>query len=551
MKVICELKGTFERLTADNSMPQQTSLSTLVNDLRAIATSQGHHHIHPIHQSFGLDFLPQTTLKHLLKQVEGRSPFLTSTLLKPVYDNFNSSQTVYNYRFFTPNLSLNLSPDNPQIPNWSGERCESIYNLVISENTIDPILKTIRQEALTLFNQKTSLEIIKSALRSPTNFAIPVVLSNGNHVMIWLQFEDLDPEIQEAILILTHEQESNLISPTAQQLVNEYKHTYSISSHQNLPELTISPNESTYQEFVIGRKKHRQVLENMINSAEQFLAIASFRLEDELIIPLISQKAKELPQGVWILTDLGSDVLDRIDTNMEGKIEHDYAESDRRKKECLRLLAASGASIRSGLFHVKFYITEKSAYLGSCNLTGGSLERNGEAGIVWHNTTEHHQLFQQFCYLWNKQTTEEIIPSPQGIVSKGLPNHFSLSRCQGFLNSSNYKKDLTNALQEFASNPQGKISIYTRNFHPTPEQEEMLQYLPYTIFYGYRNNSDLQARPIENLHAKIVLLGTQVAYIGSQDFAFGRKSNHDLTYKITDKNTIEKIIQLSYNLNHH
>lgn len=32
--------------------------------------------------------------------------------------------------------------------------------------------------------------------------------------------------------------------------------------------------------------------------------------------------------------------------------------------------------------------------------------------------------------------------------------------------------------------------------------------------------------------------------MGSQDFAFGRRSNHDLTYKTTDLNEIQAITQL-------
>jgi hypothetical protein len=61
------------------------------------------------------------------------------------------------------------------------------------------------------------------------------------------------------------------------------------------------------------------------------------------------------------------------------------------------------------------------------------------------------------------------------------------------------------------------------------------------ISFGSYNATSLQARKIHNLHAKIIIIGSQVAYIGSQDFTFSYNPLLDLTYKTTDSQEIKLI----------
>ena len=68
------------------------------------------------------------------------------------------------------------------------------------------------------------------------------------------------------------------------------------------------------------------------------------------------------------------------------------------------------------------------------------------------------------------------------------------------------------------------------------------------IYFGNRNYTRLPAIPITNLHAKIIVIGSQVAYIGSQDFAFRPNPLLDLTYKTTNPQEIELITQQIKNL---
>ena len=261
---------------------------------------------------------------------------------------------------------------------------------------------------------------------------------------------------------------------------------------------------------------------------------------------MITEKSVRIP--IWILTDFSNEVQDRVDSNMDGQRESDpkYADSDLKKIKCLRILSKAGVGFRSGNFHLKTYISEQSAYLGSCNLTGGSLERNGEGGMLWKNTSEHQFLVEYFRYLWTHQTTSQSIPSPIGFRYESLEKvSGSPPQSDRFLDHYVFKKDLSNSLKKFSGQ---EIWIYTRNFQPLSPQLNLLTNHRNRIFYGSYNATNLQAKQIPNLHAKIIIIGGQVAYIGSQDFAFSPNPFLDLTYKTTDPQEIRLIAQQIKNL---
>ena len=274
--------------------------------------------------------------------------------------------------------------------------------------------------------------------------------------------------------------------------------------------------------------------------------ICSYRLEDQAILQMIAEKSKQIP--IWILTDFSNEVQDRVDSNMDGQrvSDPDYANSDLKKRQCLAMLRKAGLGFRSGNFHIKTYISEQSAYLGSCNLTGGSLERNGEAGMLWQNTSEHQFLVEYFRYLWTHQTTSQSIPSPNGFCNESLETiSGSPPHSDRFLDHHTFKQDLSKSLKKFTGQ---EVRIYTRNFQPLSPQLNLLTNPHNRIFYGSYNATTLQARRIPNLHAKIIIIGSQVAYIGSQDFAFRPHPLLDLTYKTTDPQEIKLITQQTQNL---
>jgi len=395
------------------------------------------------------------------------------------------------------------------------------------------------------FIQNHPLKALNLVLRSknPELFAIPL----PNNCTAWLQPNELHQALQRAIHILRSESENNFpsdeLTETVQKLVMAYRARY--PEQVIISDLTIA-NITAKTDIKIGRGIHRQTLEELISSAQKFLLICSYRLEDQAIIQMIAEKSKQIP--IWILTDFSNEVQDRVDSNMDGQrvSDLDYANSALKKRKCLAMLRKAGLGFRSGNFHIKTYISEQSAYLGSCNLTGGSLERNGEAGMLWQNTSEHQFLVEYFRYLWTHQTTSQSIPSPNGFCNESLEKISGLPpQSDRFLDHHAFKQDLLLSLQNFAGQ---EIQIYTRNFQPLPPQLNLLTNPRNRIFYGSYNATTLQARRIPNLHAKIIIIGSQVAYIGSQDFAFRSNPLLDLTYKTTDLKEIKLIAQQNQNL---
>ncbi|MDB9312248.1 phospholipase D family protein [Spirulina sp. CS-785/01] len=547
MKIIYEITGQYERLDAEGKQRPHTSLDTLLAEIHRTATGMNCYQLQRVQQSFGLSFLPSQTVPHLIQQQQGESPLLTNTHLSPRKDS-PPSPSPSHYQFTSPDLDpIPLEEDDPQIPHPMSNSCSGIYRLTVLEQlaTTDPLFPIYEQAKNAVQGLLTEhpLEVLQQALSSPNpeEFAVPLP---DYHCTAWLRAEELPGLLQEALQGLTHEQFT--LSEEARSLVQSYRQVTpdSLPSWEQIPSLSPLSDIPPSQELCLGRGVHQERLQGLIEDAEQFLLICSYRLEDEGIVAAIARKAREIP--VWILTNFNSEVQDRVDAYYEAvrEVEPEYLNSDRHKKECLRSLLKANIPFRSGDIHLKTYLSEKTAYLGSCNLTGGSLNRNPEAGIFWQNTPEHQYLLNFFQQLWHKKAKAQFIPTSTGTGFQSKSLNFQarhLSTDAGFLNGFEYSKDLTQSLQEFSHHPQGEIWIYTRNLNPTPQQINLLKNLPTQIFYGQWNNSPLQANRIPYLHGKITIIGDKVAYLSSQDLAFSHRSSIDLTLKITNPQTIQNI----------
>ena len=551
MYIVWEVAGYYERFADEGEALSQTSLVSLFTDLRVIATQQKRHSLSTFHQSFGLNFLPVNTLTHLIHKTSRRSPLLAEQTLYPQIQNPESllSQKLQ-CRFVTTqlieNFAINLKHDDVEIPDNFIDRYVSSYRIKLGDvsNALTQDIQIHAINELEQFVKNHPVEVLNFALSSinPKLFSIP--LSNG--FIAWLDLNDLEASLQQALQILRNTEETALLSEFAQELVNAYRIKYPCKQiiGDDIPDLVSMDAPST--DIKIGRGIHRQTLEELIFNARQFLLICSYRLEDEAIVEMIVEKSRQIP--VWILTDFSNEVQDRVDANMDGtrEAEQEYANADRKKRECLRMLSRANLGFRSGNFHLKTYISDQSAYLGSCNLTGGSLERNGEAGMLWHSTPEHAFLVKYFRYLWTSKANAQVIPSPLGFRTESLENSMTpapINNC--LLDQAAYKVDLTNSLRRFAGQ---EIRIYSRNFQPLSPQLNLLSPTRSRIFYGNHNATGLQAKQIFNLHAKIVIIGSHVAYIGSQDFSFRHNPFIDLTYKTTNFQEIEVISHQARNL---
>lgn len=552
MKFVYELMGHYERVNAQGESLSYLSLETLLSDIQDYAKSLRCYQVKTLQKSFGLSFLPQRALPHLMEHYQGLSPQVTDTHISPIADNRKESTAVFQYEFKTQKpydyFTISLRPDDPQIPKFRGGICPGIYRYTLPENldsghSLFDIYRQANEKWQKVFSSREKdWELLQNALRSPNPDEFSIELFPG--CTVWLRPDELSPVLQEAIYgVFNH---NNVELPESRALIEQYRQCQPNSniSWGTIPSLS-SSEDSPRIELCCGRGLHRARLQQLIEQAQDFLLISSYRLEDEAIVEAIVEKSKSLP--VWLLTNFDSSVQDRVDadSNQEEDGDSAYGNSDHLKKRCLRRLLQGGVPFRSGPFHLKTYLSEQSAYLGSCNLTGGSLSRNPEVGYIWQQTSEHHFLIDLFRYLWNTKSKVKCLPISSGIgfhietveaIASPSPTHSS------FLNFYEYRRDLTQVLQKFSHHPDGEVVIYTRNFNPTPEQLNLLSHLPTQIYYGYSNNTHLEAQKLAHLHGKVIVIGDRVAYVGSQDCAFGRHPLIDLTFKTTDPQIIQEIV---------
>lgn len=569
MKVQYQLQGTFHRIQLSGIESNSVSLRDFIREVQAVATE--HHRQTPqlLRQSFGLNFLPEPVLINLLQQAQGAArecelyqvPSLQR--LQPVVSNSSSqAANTYSYQFRYSQTTLYLTPDNPQIPLWTGNNTEQSgnYTLTLEQpyypGVPDDFTKNVWQQAIKHWQQLPETQKIHIALQSldPAHFRL--LVSQTPHLSIWISLQDLSLDLRSAITFLSlGEGNVSTLSESVRLLVQQYQATYSLPIRKLPKQFKYEPDLLPAKRFVIGKRNSRSAIEKIISHARQFLLISSYIIEDETLTQLICQKAQELPPGVWVLTALRNEVLNKIDAQVSNNINirEEYQRSNQRKKACLQMLLNANIPIRSGTFHLKTYISEQYAYLGSCNLTGGSLDFNIEAGIVSRNTSIHSQLITLFQQFWQQHSRDEVIPTSNydGFSLRSL-HRFCRTSYESYptlLTPSQYQRDLIEHLRNF----KGQVQIYSRSFQPSLEIEQYLNLLDTRVFVDSTisaNHSKISINKIAHLHAKITLLGEEVAYIGGINFNFSNSSLSldDLMYKTTNSIEIHQIHQNIYSL---
>lgn len=564
MKVQCQLQGKFHRLKLSGTDSIPVSLVDLIREVQVVAIQN--HKLTPqlLRQSFGFDFLPKSVLITLLQQVQGvvrESEYQLPSL--QLLQGIGSSLTpqvpnTYRYQFTCPEATFNLTPDNPQIPIWTGSDSEQpgIYTITLDSPNHPDLSANFAhdtwQQAIEQWQTLPENQKIYIALQSlePTLFRLPT--PQKTQLQVWIDSQDLSLDLRSAITFLRlGEGDTSALSEIAKSLVHQYQLSNNVVVNSFILPAQLSANQiSPNQEVVIGRRNSRSILNKIISEARQFLLISSYIIEDEDLTELICKTAKNLPQGVWVLTDLRNEVVDRLDVQVSNNLSlrQEYQRSDQRKKACLRMLLDANIPIRSGAFHLKTYISEQSAYLGSCNLTGGSLDFNLEAGVVSQNNSTHTQLINLFRQFWQQRSRDEVIPISNwdGFRLRSR-NHSPQEKCESYpnlLTPSRYKRDLIEQLIHF----RGQVQIYSRSFQPGSEIEQFLRLLDTRVFIDSQvtpKHSMLNVKTIDNLHAKVTLLGDQFAYIGGVNFNFGNSplSMTDLMYKTTFAREITQIRQ--------
>lgn len=573
MKVKQTFLGTFHR-THLSGTEQQISLVDLMREVQAVATQHYGRSPALLRQSFGLDFLPQPVLISVLKLANAVATVgelyevRSLQLLHPTSSNLTGQQaSTYSYQFINAEFTLNLTPDDPQLPaTWSEDNLsqDRIYEIYL-DNPHYPSLSSdlvtqIWQQATQQWQAMPTTGIINKNLQSIDPTCFRVIRERNSE--IWLELQDLSIECREAIASLRqqqsiHDPDLSTLSEPANCLIQQYRAEYNIPANRNrqLEHLAIDETTRANSELAIGIGTNHSALKSIITNAQQFLLISSYIIEDESITKLICQKAQELSQGVWILTDLRDEVVDCLDTQADNTNRSElYRRSDELKQLCLQMLLDANIPIRSGAFHLKTIISEQAAYLGSCNLTPGSLNRNIEAGIVFKHNSALNELLKLFRNFWQQRSRDDVIPNSnlrrfelRSVQQYHSPN-YEHSQSASLLTPRQYQQDLMKQLKTF----KGEVQIYSRSFHPAPEITELLDspLIKVKLFVdsAFPPNvrlSNLSIELVDNLHAKVTVIGEQVAYIGGVNFNFKVHALPlaDVMYKITSAGAIAQIRQ--------
>lgn len=560
MKIHYQIQGIFYRQLVEGNLLSDVSLRQLLQEIQAVAT-QNHQRTHQLlRQSFGLQFIPNSVLTDLLKIANGvtqddqlyQSAGLK--LLFPSQSNFQQRvANRYIYQFISSEITLDLLADDPQLPqfNVNENQQEGHYTVVLDQPYYPglslEIAEKIWQEAETFWQNLPSYQKIDRFLRNVDTQE--VVFRINDQLRFGISWQELPLSLREAMISLrAGNTDISEQSELTQQLIQEYQEHYRIIVSYFPENPTLKPNSSPLNKIVV-RRKNRELFQKIIAQAENFLLISSYILEDEALINQICEKSATLPQGVWILTDLRDEVVDRIDqqvTTSEYLPEH-FKRADERKKDCLRQLLDAKVQIRSGAFHLKTCISENYGYLGSVNLTRGSLDVNLESGIICKNNETHQQLMNVFRYFWQSSSRDHVIPvlGFDGFELRTIKRYRQESYpvYSRLLTLDQYYHDLLKELSNF----EGKVIIFSRSFQATPELRTQLQRLNTIIYIDQEMrflDSTINIKKMKNLHAKITLLGNKIAYIGGINFNFSRKhqSSYDLMYKTTDDQEINQII---------
>ena len=554
MKLYIKLVGTFNRIPIDSGSLESEAV-TLEEWMRshfAVATQVRQRKPSLLRQRFGMDFLSESSIAKLLEasHQEERVDNLIPPWLQPAV-TVEAKPILYRYEFVSPEAKIELQPDDPQLPDWETDNLAGIYEVVVTQKSHRDLPQAWLDRWLMAeqeWDNYSSWDRLKLAWQFPDSSELDFYLSDLPQIRVSIPKADLASEIPAAIAFLRQETDLASLSKAAIALVKEYQTEFGGAIELPLPQKIESLEDTVSPLFIIGKRINRKAIEELIERASEFLLISSYIIEDRGITELICQKAATLPQGVWILTDLNNEVIDAIDTQVEEtpKSREAYQHSDAKKARCLKLLLDAGARIRGGAFHLKTYISENSAYLGSCNLTGGSLDFNLESGLICRGNATHQDLLKYFTFCWQSKTRYRILPLQSGFNQHTLHHSSTTKRFDSatLLTHSQYRQDLYRELSESYE----PVTIYSRGFNPDAEILNLLSHRSTQVYAdGFIRNysSRIGTHFRTGIHAKVTLIGDRIAYLGGINFQFapGRSNLHDLMYKTSRRQEIKLIRQ--------
>jgi phosphatidylserine/phosphatidylglycerophosphate/cardiolipin synthase-like enzyme len=524
VRILVTLQGAFRRISLDSFPIKRIELEDWLEPIYQMAADAGIHSHQRIQSSFGLQFLSLSSSPMLFDR--DRFPDRLGAGISPIF---------YQYSFCSGDREIPLCPTDMQIPDYWPFEIHSLdgryqYEIELrNSSSHDNLLYRLAHQ---YWNNLTSLERLRLALRSGQGWEFRFSIPEHSSLTAIAYLTDLSPAEREALQYIDNPDDAPDLSTEVRDIVRNYYD----GERPDIPD-DLEPNFSSDLEarLVIGKGNSRSQLERLIDSAETFLFVSSYVIEDESIAALIARKATTLPEGVWILTDVEDRMLDR-----RGR----YESVIEKKKTCLSLLLTSGANLRGGSFHLKSIITEKEAYLGSSNLTGGSLDFNLEAGMIGRGIF-HQDLYRYFVHCWRFKAQYDFIIGQNSFIRRDLDEIPSFAPFQSscLLEEANYRRDLLTELRQSTE----RVTIYSRGVQCDRELSLLLRhcqvnlYVDAAVYSGY--NLPFARSFRRGQHAKITLLDNRVAYLGGINFFFNESLSglQDLMYKITDSALVARI----------
>jgi hypothetical protein len=300
------------------------------------------------------------------------------------------------------------------------------------------------------------------------------------------------------------------------------------------PKFPVYPGSNVLPDCFIGRGVSLQVWRDLIRNARGHLLVASYIIEDLELARLIAEQAQRMPGRVRVLCNLKETFLEHLPRLLGQEASRKpLPASDVSKLECLRVLLAAPLMLyHSEETHLKACVSERRGFLGSANLTPKSLRYNLESGAVFDDGPTLAALHGAIMgHIERAPAMVHLTPDGTGLLIEAAPGSRQTRTSALFLPPRQYLTRLSDdlgrattevlALTYTASSGTVLLSAGAAHLRRSIAVDAALK-LPHEAF-----------SPVQNCHAKVVVLDRKVAYLGSSN-APGPKAGRlfDLMFRI-------------------
>jgi hypothetical protein len=442
-------------------------------------------------------------------------------------------------------------------------KCENIETTIINDEYLR--IKQKMNKILNLISEGNHSELFEHIIYSQkieenrVRFW-QISLVEDYQLSLLIPLRELAPEIIELIQFQSSEGHDEKFSfylkSRYKQLIFDYivytNNRYLLSSIADEIIKSIKTTDTKNQiDLLFFQKNMIQGIKSVIYSAQKFLLIASYIIEDIDITDLIISMKKRKNLMVFVITSYTQRIFeDNRKNDFENKNERSRY-LDNLKIICLTKLLEAGCIVKYSDIHFKAILSENDFYIGSANLTRGSLYHNYECGIVSSKSTENSCLIKIFETLWLNHSShilsEDGSEQIKAIEVKERKHSDGVKIThQNILGVYDYYQQIKNKLNK---NDYSRLLIFTWNVNIDPGIRKLLlkNKFKVQIFYGNeaKDTDEFISVKINHLHAKAVLFDDSDLFLGGIDFLQNPSNENaliDFMYYTNTKNIITQFL---------